>query len=106
MKICFVDSINLEYSFKDINNQKIRGAESILINLSKALSSSGLDIMVFTNCKKENSLKNYSWLSLNRIDEFKNSFDIVISNNDTQILINLIVKNLLFLIQFNQLKKH
>ena len=78
MKICFVDSIKLEYSFEDINNQKIRGAESILINLSKELSLNGLDIMVFTNCKKENSLKNYSWLSLNRIDEFKNSFDIVI----------------------------
>ena len=65
MKICFVDSIKLEYSFEDINNQKIRGAESILINLSKALSLNGLDVMVFTNCKKENSLKNYSWLNLN-----------------------------------------
>ena len=32
MKICFVDSIKLEYSFEDIDNQKIRGAESILIN--------------------------------------------------------------------------
>ena len=52
MKICFVDSINLEYSFKDINNQKIRGAESILINLSKALSLSGLDIMVLLSGPK------------------------------------------------------
>ncbi len=86
MKICFVDTTKLQYSFEDINSQKIRGAESILINLSQKLSSIGLDIMVFTNCKKEKSLKNYSWLSLNRIDEFKNNFDIVISNNDTQIL--------------------
>ena len=86
MKICFVDTIKLEYSFEDINNQKIRGAESILINLSKKLSLKGLDVIVFNNCKKEHSLKNYSWLSLNRIDEFKNSFDIVISNNDNQIL--------------------
>ena len=86
MKICFVDSIKFEYSFEDINNQKIRGAESILINLSKTLSLNGLDIMVFTNCEKENSQKNYSWLRLNRIDGFKNNFDIVISNNDTQIL--------------------
>ena len=57
MKICFVDTTKLQYSFEDINSQKIRGAESILINLSQKLSLSGLDIMVFTNCKKENSLK-------------------------------------------------
>ena len=67
MKICFVDSIKLEYSFEDINNQKIRGAESILINLSKALSLSGLDIMVFTNCKKENSLKNLILIKIIRV---------------------------------------
>ena len=53
MKICFVDTTKLQYSFEDINSQKIRGAESILITLSK-LSSIGLDIIVFTNCKKEN----------------------------------------------------
>ena len=86
MKICFVDTNKLEYSFEDINNQKLRGAESIFINLSKKLSERGLNIAVFSNCKKENLLKNYSWLNLNRINEFKNNFDIVISNNDTQIL--------------------
>ena len=86
MKICFVDTNKLEYSFEDINNQKLRGAESIFINLSKKLSERGLNIAVFSNCKKENLLKNYSWLNLNRINEFKNNFDIVISNNDTHIL--------------------
>ena len=48
MKICFVDTNKLEYSFEDINNHKIRGAESIFINLSKKLSESGLNIIVFS----------------------------------------------------------
>ena len=49
MKICFVDTSKLEYSFEDINNQKLRGAESIFINLSMKLSESGLNIVVFSN---------------------------------------------------------
>ena len=63
MKICFVDTNKLEYSFEDINNQKLRGAESIFINLSKKLSERGLNIAVFSNCKKENlslKTKNYT----------------------------------------------
>ena len=86
MKICFVDTIDINYSFEDINNYKIRGAETIFINLSKKLSENGLEIVVFNNCKKEISLNKYTWLKLDRINEYKNDFDIVISNNDTQIL--------------------
>ena len=53
MKICFVDTTKLQYSFEDINSQKIRGAESILINLSQKLSSIGLDIMVLLIVKRK-----------------------------------------------------
>ena len=86
MKICFVDTVNIDYSYKDINNYKIRGAESILINLSKSISETGIEVTIFNNCKNEISFKNYNWLNINKIKNYKNNFDIVISNNDTNAL--------------------
>ena len=86
MKICFIDPTNIEYSFKDINDPKIRGAESIFINLSKTLSENGNQIFIFSNCKDEYLSQSYSWTNISKIHNFKNNFDIVISNNDTQIL--------------------
>ena len=35
MNICFLDNTNFEYSSQDIYSYKLRGAETVLINLSK-----------------------------------------------------------------------
>ncbi len=86
MKICFVDTTKLEYSFKDLNNFKIRGSESSIINLSQKISEFGNDVVVFNNSKYEINKHKYSWLNLDRIKNYTNSFDIVISNNDNHIL--------------------
>ena len=50
MKICFIDKTEFLYSFKDINSNKLRGAESIIINLSKEVSNLGHEVIVFNNC--------------------------------------------------------
>ena len=88
MKICFVDTAKLEYSSKDINSKNIRGGESSLINLSKNISKFGNDVYVFNNCKNELFNNKYNWLNINRIKNFKDNFDIIVSNNDTKILSN------------------
>ena len=92
MKICFVDSTKLPYSFKDLKNEKIRGAESSLINLSKHLCEMGNQVTVYNNCDKEFSYTNYEWLNINRLNQNVSNFDIVISNNDTKILSKFICK--------------
>ena len=85
MKICFVDTAKLDYSHKDINNQLIRGAESIFINFSLKLKEFGNEVYIFNNSSKEYYEKNYIWSNLNKIKK-REYYDIVISNNDTQIL--------------------
>ena len=86
MKICFVDSSKKIYSHENFNDEYIRGAENILINFSQKLHNLKNSIYIFNNCIKEIDLKNYKWLHLNKIENFKNTFDVVISNNDTTIL--------------------
>ncbi len=86
MKICFVDTTKLQYSSKDLYNEKIRGGESSIINLSKKLSENDNEVYVFNNSRVEINEKNYNWLNINRIKHFENNFDAVISNNDTKIL--------------------
>ena len=86
MNICFVDTTKLNYSFKDLHNEKIRGSEASIIYLSQKLSELGNNIVVFNNTNFETNKKKYSWFNLNKINSFKNSFDIVISNNDNQVL--------------------
>ncbi len=86
MKICFVDVSKTDYSFKNLNDEYIRGAESIFINLSKNLSDIGCKVFVFNNTKYEFKSFNYNWFNLKQIKNYNNFFDVVISNNDTNIL--------------------
>ena len=56
MKICFLDKTLFEYDFNDKYSPLLRGAETILINLSKSVSLLGHEVFVFNNCRK--SIKN------------------------------------------------
>ena len=39
MKICFLDNTTFQYNSNDLYSNKLRGAESVLINISKALKN-------------------------------------------------------------------
>ena len=86
MKICFVDTTKLEYTHNDLNDKKIRGSESSIINLSKLLSKIGHSVSVFNHSKVEIIENMYSWQNISRIGNHKHDFDVVISNNDSEIL--------------------
>ena len=86
MKICFVDTTKLEYTHKDIDDKKIRGSESSIINLSKKLSELGNDVCIFNHSKVEIVNNKYSWQNISKIEKHKQDFDVVISNNDSEIL--------------------
>ena len=92
MKICFLDKTEFQYNFNDINQKFIRGAENILINLSKNISELGHEVVVFNNCKNEYKSQKYSWLNISKTYSNNYIFDIAISNNDTTLLNNITAK--------------
>ncbi len=97
MRICFLDKTEFSYSFNDKYKNILRGAETILINLSYELSKLGNEITVFNSCDNEYKEKNYSWLNIERTHNNFYEFDIAISNNDTRLL-NKIKSNKKFVI--------
>ena len=60
MKICFLDNTNFQYDSESINSEKLRGAETVLINISKELNSLGNEITVINNCSISKKIDNYS----------------------------------------------
>ena len=49
MKICFLDNTKFKYNSNDKYSEKLRGAETALINLSYELSKLGHEVTVFNN---------------------------------------------------------
>ena len=81
MKICFVDKTKFIYDSNSIYSKQLRGAESVLINLSNALNILGHKITVINNCKKSEFLKCVRWININSSFD-KENYDLVISNGD------------------------
>ena len=88
----FLDKTEFQYDFRDINSNFIRGAENILINLSKNISLLNHEVIVFNNCSNEYKSKNFTWLNITRSKLNNFNFDIAISNNDTRLLDNINAK--------------
>ena len=87
MKICFLDNTNFQYSYLDKFNPKLRGAETILINLSENLVKLGHDVTVINNCSIEINNDSSNWYNINKIDLLeKSTYDVVISNADARLL--------------------
>ena len=84
MNICFLDNTNFEYNSQDIYSYKIRGAETVLINLSKELSNLGHKITVINNCYKNEIIDDISWKKIQSYND-KETFDLAISNGDTSL---------------------
>jgi len=85
MNICFLEKTNFKYNSKDIHSNNLRGAETVLINLSKALSEQGHNITIFNNCPKNETINNIKWININNDNYINENFDIAFSNNDTRL---------------------
>ena len=84
MKICFLDNVNISYTSEDMYSNKVRGAENILINLSREFCRLNHDVTIFNNCKINNKIDNVNWINLNSVND-KPHFDLAISNNDIKL---------------------
>ena len=81
MDICFLDNSSVDYTSVDLGSNKLRGAETVLINLSKELYKLGNSVTVYNNCNNDCILNGVKWINLNHV---KSNFiyDISITNND------------------------
>jgi hypothetical protein len=80
MKICFLDSVNVPYTSKDIYSNKIRGAENILINLSTEFSKLNHEVTIYNNCNNNIKL-DVQGAELKVLDGLKeniNFFEVII----------------------------
>jgi len=84
MKICFLDNVKISYTSKDIYTNKIRGAENVIINLSKSFSKLNNLVTIYNNSNVNVKIDNINWNNINNIQ--KNTyFDLAISNNDIRL---------------------
>tara|TARA_B100000700_G_scaffold318898_1_gene412990 strand:- start:667 stop:1653 length:987 start_codon:yes stop_codon:yes gene_type:complete len=87
MKICFLDSTKFEYSYLDKHSPILRGAETILINLSENLKKLGHNVTVFNNCPNDINENSLNWYNINKINNNNNlDFDVAIANADMRLL--------------------
>ena len=86
MRICFLDYTNFKYSFEDKYSPKLRGAETVLINLSSNLKLLGNEIYIFNNTSRYHKEDNYIWDDIKNINNYNCKFDIAISNGDINLL--------------------
>ena len=84
MNICFLDKTPFSYNSNDINSYKLRGAETVLINISNSLFKLGHQVTVINNCNRNEQINNINWVNINNLSE-KLSFDLAISNNNCQL---------------------
>lgn len=101
MKICLLDKTNFEYSFQDKYSEKLRGAETIIVNLYQQLQNLGHEVYVFNNCSKNINDDSNNWFNINKLNLFNNiNFDVAISNADARLFNNINAKKK-FLISYS-----
>ena len=92
MKICFIDYTTFSYDSNSTYNQNLRGAESVIINLSNALNNLGYNVTVINNCQQDTIINGIRWFNINKIRKIEN-FDLVIANGDSRLFKYAISKN-------------
>ena len=97
MNICFLDKTTFNYNIKDLNSYKLRGAETVLINLALCLTKFGHNVTVINNCPTNESISGIKWLNINGVSK-KLNFDIAISNNDCRLFDYIFSKKKNFII--------
>lgn len=81
MNICLLDKTNFSYNFYDLNNSKLRAAETILINIAISLSKLNHQVSIINNCPKNEKIGNINWININSLKD-RYVCDLAISNND------------------------
>ena len=84
MNICFLDKTYFQYNSKDLYSKNLRGAETVLINLTKALSNLGHKITIINNCPKTEIIDEINWVNIDSNFPTK-KYDLVISNGDCRL---------------------
>ena len=87
MKICFLDNTDFKYNRHDKYSHKLRGAETILINLAEQFTKKGHQVTIYNNCHDFNNDNLISWININSFKENdikKKSYDLAISNADAR----------------------
>jgi len=84
MRICFVDKTDFCYDADSIYSPFLRGAETVLINLSNNLNLIGHSVTVINNCKENKLINNVRWINLNCV-KIPEEFDLVIANGDCRL---------------------
>ena len=82
MKICFLDKTEFQYSEDDKYSPILRGAETILINLSNEFRKMGHYVTIYNNCP--NGSKN-NWRHIDSSDSDREMYDLAISNADANL---------------------
>ncbi len=82
MKICFLDKTEFQYNADDKFSPKLRGAETILINLSNEFRKLGHNVTIYNNCPKESK---DNWRNINTSDSDSEMYDLAISNADANL---------------------
>ena len=84
MNICFIDRTFFEYNSKNLHSEILRGAESILINLSNSLNLMGHNITVINNCPKTEVINGVKWININSNFNI-NNYDLAFANGDCRL---------------------
>ena len=91
MKICFLDNTKFKYSYLDKHSPLLRGAETILINLTENLKMLGHEVTVFNNCSDDIDNNSSNWFNINKVNKQMN-FDIAVANADMRLLDTITAK--------------
>lgn len=81
MKICFLDKTEFQYNSNDLYSYKLRGAETVIINLANELNNLGHEIFIISNCYKDEKINNILWKNIDNYNE-NILYDICIANAD------------------------
>ena len=68
----------------NLYDHKMRGAETVLINLSNSLNKIGHKVTVLNNCPKNEIINGVQWKNINHYNDIE-FFDLAISNNDIKL---------------------
>ena len=96
MNICFLDKTSFTYNSRDLNSYKLRGAETVLINIANSLVQLGHQVTIINNCPKNELISDVNWLNIWNLKK-KYFFDLAISNNDCQLFNKIISKKKILL---------
>jgi len=84
MKIVFIDNTKIEYNSRDRHNSKLRGGETVVINMAESLANLNHEVYVINYCPKDEKINNVNWLNIDKIkkEKIKIDCDAAISNAD------------------------